>query len=216
MVFDVVATREIAVDDEVLIDYGEEWENAWNNHVNTFVSPCKGKGKRVHSSLAVFSMNQDKFNNQFHKWSKDHFTVCQEKGELKKSTAIWIYLEEKQRKVSLNGHEFSVDSSFQDIRWDDEGFTLIQEHTERIPCKIISGSRDTREFVVAYFRSATSSLEGLEIARRLELYTGLPEEDIEFVHKPFTSDMHEPKAFRHDIKIPDEIFPIHWSNFSHF
>ena len=121
MVFDVVATRDIAVDEEVLIDYGEEWEIAWNSHVNSFVSPCKGDVKRVHSSLAVYSMNQDKFNNQFHKWSKDHFTVCREKGKSENSSAIWIYLEEKQRTVSVKGNDFSVDTSFQDIRWDDEG-----------------------------------------------------------------------------------------------
>jgi len=35
--FDIVATRDLQPGEEVLIDYGQEWEEAWNEHVSSWV-----------------------------------------------------------------------------------------------------------------------------------------------------------------------------------
>jgi len=209
MVFDVVATRDISVDEEILIDYGEEWEKAWTNHVKNFASPCQGRNKQMHSSLAVHSMNLDKFNSSFHDWSTDHFTVCQERSELEGNINQWIYLAKKSTNASINGELLVIDNSFKGIQWDDEGFSLIQE-TGRIPCKIISSSPEADEFDVVFFRPSTTHLEGIVEAQRLQLYIGFPANAIDFIHKPFRSDMHRPGTFRHPIAIPDNIFPAHW------
>ena len=37
LVFDLVATTEIREGDEIYLDYGEEWEAAWNHHLRSFV-----------------------------------------------------------------------------------------------------------------------------------------------------------------------------------
>jgi hypothetical protein len=39
-----------------------------------------------------------------------------------------------------------------------------------------------------------------------------PRDAFVFVDKPYKSDMHLPNAFRHEIMIPDEIFPDKWKN----
>ena len=41
MVFsmEIVATRDISVGDEVFIDYGREWEAAWEQHVRNWKAP---------------------------------------------------------------------------------------------------------------------------------------------------------------------------------
>lgn len=209
MVFDVVASRDISVDEEILIDYGEEWELAWANHTKNFESPCEGRDKL--SSLAVYNMNLDKFNTKFHNWSKDHFTVCREWRSSEKSDSKWIYLADKSSKVLVNGMEFEIETSFKGINWNDEGFLLIQDLTERIPCKILSASANGNELDVVYFRRSISTFKGLEKVQRLELRSRIPPSEVEFINKPFTSDMHLPRAFRHPIKIPDNIFPPHWN-----
>ena len=38
---DFVATRDIQPDEEILIDYGIEWEKAWDEHVTAWRSPCE-------------------------------------------------------------------------------------------------------------------------------------------------------------------------------
>jgi hypothetical protein len=42
--------------------------------------------------------------------------------------------------------------------------------------------------------------------------TDLPREVFRFVDRPYTSDMFMDNAFRHDIRIPDEMFPCAWRN----
>jgi hypothetical protein len=41
LAFDLVATRDIVKGEEVLLDYGEEWEEAWNRHVAEWEPPTK-------------------------------------------------------------------------------------------------------------------------------------------------------------------------------
>jgi hypothetical protein len=40
----------------------------------------------------------------------------------------------------------------------------------------------------------------------------LPRDVFRFVDQPYTSDMFMDNAFRHDIRIPDEMFPQAWRN----
>jgi hypothetical protein len=42
--------------------------------------------------------------------------------------------------------------------------------------------------------------------------TDLPREVFRFVDHPYTSDMFMDNAFRHDIRVPDEMFPQAWRN----
>jgi hypothetical protein len=44
------------------------------------------------------------------------------------------------------------------------------------------------------------------------LVEDIPRQAFHFVDLPYTADAHQPNAFRHDIRIPDEIFPQPWRN----
>jgi hypothetical protein len=41
---------------------------------------------------------------------------------------------------------------------------------------------------------------------------GVPRSVISFLDKPYTTDIHLSNVFRHDIRIPDEMFPRKWRN----
>mmetsp|Transcript_9726 Transcript_9726/g.20143 ORF Transcript_9726/g.20143 Transcript_9726/m.20143 type:complete len:615 (-) Transcript_9726:1845-3689(-) len=43
LAFDFVATKDIAVGEEVLIDYGDEWEAAWQEHIHTWTPPLNSE-----------------------------------------------------------------------------------------------------------------------------------------------------------------------------
>jgi hypothetical protein len=208
MVFDVVATRDISVDEEILIDYGEEWENAWKNHVKNFRSPCKGTMR--YSSLAVYKMNFDKFNTDYHKWSNQHFTVCQNRWLKQDNNITFIYLAEESSEILVNGMLLPIETSYKGISWNDEGFELIQDEPLRIPCKIVSSSLHLRVFDVVSFHPLQSVQEQKNV-RQLHLHSRIPPDEVDFINKPFSGDMHLPGAFRHPIQIPDDIFPLHWT-----
>mmetsp|Transcript_31362 Transcript_31362/g.46881 ORF Transcript_31362/g.46881 Transcript_31362/m.46881 type:complete len:93 (-) Transcript_31362:82-360(-) len=46
------------------------------------------------------------------------------------------------------------------------------------------------------------------------IMTDVPWSAIKFMEKPYTSDIFLKNAFRHEMKLPDEIFPKSWMNFS--
>jgi len=191
---DVVATRDIHPDEEIFIDYGEEWEAAWDAHVRNWQSPCQG-GRL--SSFAIAEMNKDKFNTLYHEWTVDHFTVC----TIENSKA------EKVVKISDSSELGNVDrkeatNEYEGIGLDDDGFKLSSvEANLRIPCKIRRGDPERRIFETTLFYHHRSEIE---------IHNSMPEADIDFIPKPYHSDMHFPEAFRHAIRIPDDIFPQHW------
>jgi hypothetical protein len=205
IVIDVVATRDILADEEIFIDYGVEWESAWQNHLASWKSPCIGTNGT--SSLMVRRMNDAKFDPGHHKWSDDHFTVCRKKsGE----PVEWIHLIQEGDLVPLDTHE-TIMTSFYDIEFDHKGFAYSRNKSDRLPCVILDSDAKDETFDVAYFEiSLTSRIPEFHSARVLQIRRGLPANDLEFINRPFRSDMHWKGAFRHAIKIPDEIFPTQW------
>jgi hypothetical protein len=209
MVLDVVATRDIYPDEEIFIDYGVEWEAAWKKHIENWKSPCENK--TVFTSLMVRKMNEAKFVKDYHEWSEDHFTVCQ-KVESASSELIHLIQEPEGGITVSNGN---VMTSFHGITYDHIGFQYAIERKSRIPCIIIDFDEDQRTFDVAYFQSSmTSAIAEFPDARILKISYGIHESQLEYLNRPFRSDMHWKGAFRHPIKIPDEIFPKHWKDLS--
>lgn len=215
MIFDIIATRDIHPDEEVFIDYGEEWENAWNQHVKNFVSPCHVNdvdSRRFKSSKMVKSMNNDKFNATYHTWGEDHFTVCvREYFPTNDESAIRLMPEDYETDTDFDDVETHV-GSFREVTYNDEGFNLTPFSGRRIPCKILRADPEDGMFDVVYFTKDESTDRALLDARYLRRMRTLPAESIEFINKPYKSDMFWSGAFRHEIKIPDEIFPPLWKD----
>ena len=91
LVIEYVAIRDIQPDEEIFIDYGEEWDEAWVKHTNEFHSSQKGNSSALYSmfnfgtsssendsfsSKLLASMNANKLNKQYHNWTNDYFNVC--------------------------------------------------------------------------------------------------------------------------------------------
>jgi hypothetical protein len=216
MVLSCVALRDVSVDEEVLIDYGIEWEESWTKHVEHYgdSSPCTDeRGMPVLSSKAVYEMNENKFDEQFYEWKDDYFTVCRESATNASnvSTELIYIVQEKPGNVTAYNN-VTVTDSFQGITWDDEGFRLAKMRTERNPCKIMEAFADSDTFDVVVFPRMDMIETSVVTAKILRVCKGMSSDALEFVNKPFRSDMFSKHAFRHEIKIPDVIFPEHWKD----
>ena len=191
MVLDFVALRDIQIDEEILIDYGTEWEAAWEKHVAEFVSPCVAGMQQ--SSKFVQSMNDDKFNREYHYWTDDHFMLC------KDDHTQW-------RKVT----DIAPGDDLFDLHLSDdhEGFKLDRAPSSWHPCLILDSFPDHQTFdVVSFSKSQAAVDHGSPLLRRNH---NLGADHVEFKNKPFKSDMFWQGAFRHAIKIPDDVFPLQW------
>jgi len=214
---EIVATRDILPGEEILVDYGEEWERAWDEHVRNFQSPCsspqENRKEKFMSSKFVHDMNNVKFNSLFHKWSDYHFTICSDFLD-KIVATIYIVPRENTTDVDESSVSNSVDTTnatdgvrthaFDDIDESHEGFK-IPASAKFTPCKITSYNEDSRMFDVVVF--ARNNV--------LSMVKDLPEQSILFLNRPYKSDMFWSGAFRHKMKIPDEIFPLQWKDLKH-
>merc|ERR1712071_52111 len=57
LMFEYVAIREILPNEEVVLDYGREWEFAWQKHVEGFSPPPESQNYKS----AFRHMNEDKY-----------------------------------------------------------------------------------------------------------------------------------------------------------
>lgn len=182
----------------MFIDYGEEWDNAWAKHVAQWRSPCQGEDSaRVLSSWVINNMNSDKFNSTLWNWSTDHFTVCKRDGSLVSKTIVIS----NDTTLATSGDGHPVSNNYEGITVDDEGFKHSSHDDLRMPCRVKKANMEKGTFEIVMFLDHLSSIE---------VHRKLPARNLNFIPKPYKSDMHLPGAFRHEIKIPDEIFPRHW------
>jgi hypothetical protein len=83
------------------------------------------------------------------------------------------------------------------------------------PCKVIARQYDDSEkasYLVRVFNRHDMGEDAKIQITREHYVQRVPRSAILYVDKPYTSDAHHPNAFRHEIGIPDEIFPTAWKD----
>lgn len=110
-------------------------------------------------------MQYDRFNETYHTWSDDHFTVCSPlaDGSL----------------IAELGTGATVETEIGDVTWADEGFQLTGMGGD-FPCKII-GSDATREL----FHVVVFQIDEKDGTRRLWRHNLLPASRLWFKMKPY-------------------------------
>jgi hypothetical protein len=235
MVIDVVALRDIAQDEEIMIDYGPSWQRAWEDHIQNWTSPCTGMTAQSSSSWfgksggggggtglsncvnssyqVVHEMNQDIHNPKYHKWSNVHMTECTANITVPWENGKFVYLVPRiPASLKLDP---TVQIEFMGMTFHDERFDYSRQHEV---CEIITSHRQKDTVDVLYFYLPEHVPEKYEHpklpdARVVVKFDGLDAKvDVKHRHKPLTWDWHDPQAFRHEIHIPDASFPELWKD----
>ncbi|KAG7370513.1 SET methyltransferase domain containing protein [Nitzschia inconspicua] len=208
---DVVATKDIEPDEEIFIDYGESWENAWKNHVKNWSSPCKESADDCFESsrLVSLSMNENRHDILYHRWSDVHLTAC-------RSDTVHPW-ESGGKVVYLTNSTDGGVNEYLGFSYEDDGFAypyLATSLSNPSPCKILQSNPQSDTFDVVYFFSQSQvPFQYRKVnTRTIVHFDGLPSADLVFVNKPLKADLHHPHAFRHEIHIPDSVFPSLWKN----
>eukprot|EP00531_Pseudo-nitzschia_arenysensis_P009432 CAMPEP_0116142152 /NCGR_PEP_ID=MMETSP0329-20121206/14755_1 /TAXON_ID=697910 /ORGANISM="Pseudo-nitzschia arenysensis, Strain B593" /LENGTH=762 /DNA_ID=CAMNT_0003637367 /DNA_START=124 /DNA_END=2409 /DNA_ORIENTATION=- len=221
---EVVATRDIAPGEEVFIDYGVDWENAWKKHVEKWKPPEK----------------------------PPHFVTVQDANEREEEPIMKNLISGNLREIVDHSHIFLACQYFTDKDvdysgskydgsglkitdwrlWDDEtilrmfaddgesfeygdpeeGYTTHGEYTHW-PCSVLKDEGDDKYTV----RIHQTPLESTYTRRTLwdiykfpRILTNYPRDSIRYFVKPEDQDHALPNAFRHHVGIPDGVYPEHW------
>lgn len=185
LAFEMVALRDINEGEELFLDYGYEWEHAWQEHTATW-RPPKGSSRYVPA------------------WKINAETILTELEGV------------EYRRVKYPANiELRCDRAFLDL--DNEVLEeqissnsisrfLAKLSEPLLPCEI--NNINKKDGKLRY--TVTMWEENGEVVKHV--VEDVPREGLVFRDRPYTSDIFVKGAFRHDIRIPDDIFPDAWRN----
>jgi hypothetical protein len=183
---ELYALSDIAEGEEIFIDYGRDWEEAWKDHMENYKE-------------TEWPLKADDFKGMYKN------KPFKNKEELNKTpypegvqTACFVETEE------MTDGKLKVNADDQEIAlWSGPSTSKDYAGSEMYLCEILDYKMTGDEFMYNYTILGTHS----NVVTQVE---GVPHRAITFIDLPYTSDMHHPDAFRYPIGIPDIIFPQAW------
>lgn len=204
----LVATGPIKEGDEVTIDYGSDWENAWNSHVESWSS------ESMHQSAAELNESEKQIRTIF----EDPYpvsTVCHYNylgdneasapGPLP-STEDVVLLKQKLNEIETHAET-----------WYDQGGRKTMSGDHLRPCVVIARhlaqSDEDEDTYTVQMMNRGGFHERDPIPEGTNHYVkGVVRRAILFADSPHTSTQQNVKAFRHEIGFPNDIWPDSWKD----
>jgi hypothetical protein len=186
---DLIALRDIQAGEEIFLDYGSEWETAWEDHVARW-----GTTTRNHTA-SVARLESDR--------TLRLRTVYEEMDEplyppelqlMCDSAVLWQPKDVQQHYWAGTLDEF-----------------LWERQSDWWPCCILRSRLDENDHGAGEYLYTVHLLRNDDEQPGV-LVHNVPRDAMHFVHRPYTSETFGPVAFRHDIRIPNALFPRAWSN----
>jgi len=188
LALDYVALRDIEKGEEITIDYGIEWETAWQEHIRNFGRPRPGY-------RPAFELNKmidlkiptvfEPIENQF----QDVITFCR-----------YYYFPED---YNFESYKFGTE--------EDKDESAEWHYT----CRVLARHDDDKYTVEVFDRQHWLNKNEMYeriIDTPLLILFDVPRDAFFFRDKAYARDHHQPWSFRHDMRLPDEIFPDIWKN----
>ncbi len=189
LALDYIALRDIEKGEEITIDYGIEWEMAWQEHVRSFDTPRKGYKPSYELNEAIdlkIPTIFEPIENQF----QGVTTFCRD-----------YYFPESH---DFTPHKFGTSEDDDEstdwhytcrvlMRHDDDMYTVEIFHRE-------SGKEEVYDIYESHFDTPEYIL------------FNVPRDAIFFRDETYSRDHHQPWVFRHEMRLPDDMFPAVWKN----
>jgi hypothetical protein len=201
LALDYVALRDIKAGEELFLDYGDRFEEAWQRHAAQYRPVTPNADDYVDGFLMNFQKTNDPVRTEQEQESHpypDHIQIRahpmlhQQKPvtttpESEKGTYTWVVTEYGLPAKIL---ERSVNETAQQ-----------PQHSYTIQIGIVG------QAAAWNIRNRDREANVTWVDRE-----NVPRSALSFFDKPSSTDMHLPNAFRHAIGIPDDIFPKQWKN----
>ncbi|KAG7356187.1 SET methyltransferase domain containing protein [Nitzschia inconspicua] len=185
--FDFVALRDINPGEEITIDYGEEWEAAWQEHVKQFDNPRP-------KYIPAFELNK-----------MDDLII---------PTCFEVDYQFENVLMFCRQHFFPTAFEVKPYRF---GFEEEEDYGEYYLCRAFSRNETSRTYTVEVIERENCANKGnyevvvktYKDTPKLILFD-IPRDAFFFRDIPYTRDHHQFWSFRHDMRIPNDMFPDIW------
>ena len=188
VMFEYVALKDIHEGEELLLDYGEHWEEALKSHM------LRGASSVDRHQISVKTLNQERHPVTLSNAATDN------------QVSYECHLYPKVRIGSVNWEDFSSTRNVDPTNWP-ATFKAWYKDNDFIgwyPCRVVEADNDKELYSIEMFDKPLSK------NHLVKKYRNVPRDRIRFAEAPYQSDLHLPWAFRQYIPIPDSIFPLRW------
>jgi hypothetical protein len=221
LVLEYFPLRDIKVGEEITINYGAEWQEAWEEHVSAFETTVN-----VADSLYSSAADLNKISPEIIRTHEE-----QQSNPYPHSVLTSCYYEHRSYEageVDTSG-EYAADGKVVKKRWEllDSG---IPVYMYLRPCRILERYPEKHN----PFANPHDPEDPIEFESQGDAYTvqvlnfdqmhddqkvghsealiveDVPRVAIAFSDFMYTSDMHLPNAFRHEMRMDDGLFPRRW------
>jgi hypothetical protein len=188
LVLEYVALRDILPGEEIFIDYGEEWTQAWEKHMSEWKPQDKDylaayEYRRLHAEGPIRTQDEQSSNP---------------------------YPENLRTACYFGAREDSTED-MDSIEWSPDNFSCLR------PCVVKERYEEGEEDEGSLYTAVVYPMgiavepdycqgipeEGLTVTR-------LPMSAVTVVDKPYSTDIHLHSAFRHSIGVPADVYPEVW------
>jgi hypothetical protein len=194
LIMEFVATRDISPGEEILIDYGERWQQAWDEHVKSWKPDPSYKRYTPAWEFNDYTLPVRTQSEQaIRPYPENVWSGC------------YLGPVDEEQAGSI------VDGSLE-YKWTYHS-TMYHTTLDVTECQILERHKD-------YIATADSirpvdETYKVKVRRHPQLawiITDVPRRAIEFFDIQYTSDLKLPNAFRHEMDLPDHMFPAAWND----
>jgi len=206
LMFDLIATRDIRKGEEIFIDYGDEWDRRWNQHLSLRTNLPKANSYKQTDFMNMDFSNWIKTRKQQNlvPYPDNIMTVC-----------VYDFDDEEEEK-EIDTTEMSIKQMIEIFGKSGESQLPsrdLSEHRNYFPC-IVYEKHDNNTCTVRIFQDVYDFEVEHDEAGLPTILFNYPQSSIYFVNRPYASDNFLDDAFREPIGIPDDMFPPVWRNLS--
>jgi hypothetical protein len=197
LAMDLVATRPIEEGEEILLDYGDAWEKAWQEHAKNW------KPEGADEYVSAFMLNKVaesvKFRTEFEQM-KDPYPG---NVNIECDSDFW---KRANQTLFETTHIINITDPDDHQFWNCDILRHREVNGTTLYTVVVERPEDDKK------KKKNKKKE--DQVDKYIMMKDIPAPAIRFTDRPYTSDMFLEEAFRHAIMIPDEIFPVQWMNFS--
>ena len=214
LILEVVALRDLIPGEELFMDYGKAWEDAWKKHVDNW-QPTLGADEYTYpedmdDTEPLRTVKEQEINP----YPKNLMTMCatpdherEEKSQIEwyepegELAEYFVFCHILERSLGNNGH-YEYDVSLMFYKKNNEPFTPKEYEFDKTQPK---ENLYVSSYVFANF-SQKSTISHL--SKQVDFR--VPRRAIRWVEKPYLDDEHLENVFRHPIVFPSELVPQAW------
>lgn len=206
------------------MDYGEEWEQAWQKHVASWKPPPKQTNETWITAKEANDKPKapimENFISHDLRYVKEHpylFTGCQyapseqdrKRDYTTASSVEWLDLtdEEILKAYSTDGSRFIYPGKGYRNHYD----------ASHWPCAVLMQEDSSRKltYTVRILEHPGKTRQPWSKNRVPRILTNYPRDSIHYFVHPYESDQHLPGVFRHPMGFRKDQFPEQWKNIKH-